>query len=84
MTDGPGGAPTDGRIEPLGAPADPLRPTGRVRAAPSAGPSRGPDERTRTMLYVLVALGVLVLASLALYGLFGVNLVPDAVAEPRA
>ena len=36
------------------------------------------------MLYVLVILGVLALAGLAFYGLFGVNLVPDVVAGPRA
>lgn len=69
----PGDArPDDAEPEPLGAPTDPLRPTGRV--ALGAEPSR-PGKDTKTFLYLAVLFGCIALGALALFFVLGFSLV---------
>ena len=60
------------RVEPLGAPTDPVRPTGR--AGPGPQPSR-PGKDTKTFLYLAILLGCVALLGLAAFFLFGFSLV---------
>jgi hypothetical protein len=68
---GPDDSPDHDRTPPLGAPTDPLRPTGR---AAGTEPSR-PGKDTKTFLYLFVLLGCLALGALALFFLLGFSLV---------